>query len=133
MSRSRSRRLKQLLRLSEVLHLQTTSAVAELNRERDAISASFEDAKSGMDDASYIGGAVPAHFTARASRLVVNLEKADVQLDAGIFAALQSLSSVNGLRRRMVEAHASEARAAGASALDDAIDMVVRTKGASQR
>lgn len=133
MSRAKIGRLKKLVRLTELLHQQSISAVATLDREHDAITASLQAAQIAMDDAAYIGGTIPALFTECASRLVDRLQDAATRREAGIEAAAQSLSNINGLKRRMVEVTSSANRAAVASALDEAIEQVLRSKDVSLR
>lgn len=119
-------RLKRLIRLTEALHRQSTRAVSDLNHERDVLAEAFGDARARLDDPAHTGGVMPSLITTRAARLIDDIAASDARLEAGIAAAVQTKSSVNGARRRMNEAAAQEARESAALSLDESIERSVR-------
>lgn len=129
MATGRIARLRRLIRLTEALHLQSARAVADLGLTRDSLAQSLADTKDALEVG--IGGAFPSLLARRAARLGIDLDAADERVEAGRDAAARTLTSANGLKRRMGVERARLKRQECAADLEDAIDRATRSRPVS--
>ena len=132
MKRRSIARLKRLVRLTEHLYEREARAAEELVRARDDATKAAAVTRAYLDHENLVGSTFPELVSARAVKLERRAGELGTEVDQQIEAVAAARGRLKGLENKLSRKVADEAQAEDALRLEEAIDVFVRRRLASQ-